>query len=374
MTDLALHLDATRARAACISPSGSYLPVLDTHGRSAMPLVVAVGLRGELLTGRSAWDVLLEKPESACGAFLPHVGTGRLFRFGNREADPAQLLATVLDSFRRLQVRAASVALTTPGYLDEAAVTEIARAVESGGWKVKVAAPSALAVWSAARQQTAAPTGLVCECDEHAMVLSLVEESAGRSRVKALRVLRNAGYPAWRRAIAAGLADATVRSCRRDPRATPGLDAVLGRHISAWIDEDGPPLKTLPLALEGTGWSVRLNITIDQVVEWCSKLLVSMRHAAMELLADPSVASPAKSLVLASTSRLPGIDRLAHALHDNIGGSLLPDALLMEQLAWIGAIRSQKATAGLWRDAPVFDPVSPTQKEADRADLIQAGA
>ena len=93
MTDLALHLDATRARAACISPSGSYLPVLDTHGRSAMPLVVAVGLRGELLTGRSAWDVLLEKPESACGAFLPHVGTGRLFRFGNREADPAQLLA-----------------------------------------------------------------------------------------------------------------------------------------------------------------------------------------------------------------------------------------------------------------------------------------
>jgi hypothetical protein len=152
------------------------------------------------------------------------------------------------------------------------------------------------------------------------------------------------------------------------------LDALLGRHISAWIDEDGPPLKTLPLALEGTGWSVRLNITIDQVVEWCSKLLVSMRHAAMELLADPSVASPAKSLVLASTTRLPGIDRLAHALHDNIGGSLLPDALLMEQLAWIGAIRSQKATAGLWRDAPVFDPVSPTQKEADRADLIQAGA
>ena len=94
----------------------------------------------------------------------------------------------------------------------------------------------------------------------------------------------------------------------------------------------------------------------------------------MELLADPSVASPAKSLVLASTTRLPGIDRLAHALHDNIGGSLLPDALLMEQLAWIGAIRSQKATAGLWREAPVFDPVSPTQKEADRAHLIQAGA
>jgi hypothetical protein len=65
---------------------------------------------------------------------------------------------------------------------------------------------------------------------------------------------------------------------------------------------------------------------------------------------------------------------LAQVLHDNIGGSLLPDALLLEQLAWIGAIRGQKATAGLWREAPVFDPVSPALKETDRAHLIQAGA
>jgi len=69
---------------------------------------------------------------------------------------------------------------------------------------------------------------------------------------------------------------------------------------------------------------------------------------------------------------LPGFDRLAQVLHDNIGGSLLPDALLLEQLAWIGAIRGQKATAGLWRDAPVFDPAE--SKNTDRAHLIQAGA
>lgn len=374
MTDLALHLDASRARAACLTPSGSYLPVLDSHGRSAMPLVVAEGLRGELLSGRTASEVLLEKPESACGTFLPHVGTGRLFRFGSREADPAQLLVTVLNSFRRAQARTASLALTTPGYLDEAAVTEIARAVESGGWKVKVAAPSALAVWSAARQYTAAPTGLVCECDEHAMVLSLIEESGGRSRVKALRVLRNVGFPYWRRAIAAGLADATVRACRRDPRATPGLDGVLGRHIAGWIDEDGPPAKNAPLALEGTGWAVRLNITIDQVIDWCSKPLLVMRQAVTELATDSSLASPAKSLVLASTTRLPGIDRLAQSLHENVGGPLLPDALLGEQLAWIGAIRQQKAAPGLWRDAPVFDVGQPAPKDPDRTHLIQAGA
>ena len=39
MSDIALHLDSTRARAACLGPSGVMVPVLDSMGQVAMPMV-----------------------------------------------------------------------------------------------------------------------------------------------------------------------------------------------------------------------------------------------------------------------------------------------------------------------------------------------
>lgn len=350
MSDIALHLDSTRARAACLGPSGVMLPVLDSTGQAAMPLVLAEGNRGELLSGRQAAAMAVDSPSRARGPFLNQLGTPS---FGRQGADPVRLLELSLEPMKRIRKRDSTVAMTAPAYLDATMLAATARAVESAGWKVRVATSSAMALWCAAREQVAAPSGIVCECDEHAFSLSMVVEHAGRLGVRAVRVLRNLSLSVWRKAVISGLADATVRACRRDPRADARLDGVLARHAASWLDEEAPPARPSALELGGTGWNTRLTITPAQVTDWCAPLLRSLGAAVSEL---QMAAGPAKALVLASTARLPGVTRLAGALHENWLGPLHPDALLEAQLAWLGAVNRGEAEPGLWREAPVFNP------------------
>lgn len=356
MRDIALHLDSTRARAAGVGPSGFMVPIPGAMAFSSMPLVVAEGSRGELLTGRQGFLLSLEEPGRARRPFLPMVGA-----LGHRgeETDPSAFLARALEPMKRIWTRDASLALAVPAYLDDMAVTAAARAVESTGWKVRIAAPSALAAWCAVRELAGTPSGIVCECDEHALSLSLVEESAGWARRRLVRVLRHLALPAWRRAVVAGLADATVRYCRRDPRADPGLDAVLARQGAAWVDEEAPPPRTATLELGGSGWNATLVVEPRQVGEWCAPLLGSLRSAVMEMQAAAGPDGPAKALVLASTARVPGIASLAESVHENWVGPLHPDAPLQAQLAWLGSVGRGEAFPGLWREAPVSELVGP---------------
>lgn len=353
MSDIALHLDSTRARAACLGPSGVMLPVLDAMGQAAMPLVLAEGSRGELLSGRQASAMALDSPSRARGSFLNQMGTPQ---FGGHGADPVRLLELSLEPMKRIRKRYSTVSVTAPAYLDAAMLTATARAVESAGWKVRVASSSALALWCAAREQAAAPSGIVCECDEHAFSLSLVAEHGGRVFVRAVRVLRNLSLPAWRKAVISGLADAAVRACRRDPRADARLDGVLSRHAASWLDEEAPPARPSALEFNGNGWNARLTITPGQVIDWCAPLLRFLGAAVSELQMAAGAAGPAKALVLGSTVRLPGVTRLAEALHENWLGPMHPDALLEAQLAWLGAVNRGEAEPGLWREAPVLTP------------------
>lgn len=355
MSDTALHLDSTRARAACLGPSGVMLPVLDAMGQAAMPMSVAEGPRGELLAGRHAFLAASETPSRAHGPFLHQLGAIGATRVGRHEASPGRLLELSLEPMKRIRNADSYVSLAAPAYLDDTALTAAARAVESAGWKVRVAAPSALALWCAAREQAGAPSGIVCECDEHALSLSLLGEEAGRIRIRAVRVLRHLALPSWRRAVIAGLADATIRSCRRDPRADSRLEGVMARHAASWLDEEAPPARTATLELKTTDWNVRLKINPGQVVDWCASLLRSLGAAVTELQMADGAAGPAKALVLASTVRLPGVTRLAEALHENWLGPLHPDAPLGAQLGWLAAIGRGDAGPGLWREAPVFD-------------------
>lgn len=350
MSDIALHLDSSRARAACLGPSGVMLPVLDTMGQAAMPLVLAEGNRGELLSGRQALAMALDSPSRARGPFLNQLGTPH---FGRHGADPARLLEMAIEPVKRIRKRDSTVSMTAPAYLDASMLTAAARAVESAGLKVRVATSSALAVWCAAREQAAAPTGIVCECDEHAFSLSLVAEHGDRVCVRAVRVLRSLSLPAWRKAVISGLADATVRACRRDPRADARLDGVLARHAASWLDEEAAPARPSALEFNAAGWDVRMTVTPGMVIDWCAPLLRTLGAAVSEL---QTAAWPAKAFVLASTVRLPGVTRLAGAVHENWVGPAHPDALLEAQLAWLGAVNRGEAEPGLWRDAPVLNP------------------
>lgn len=353
MSDIALHLDSTRARAACLGPSGVMVPVLDPMGQVAMPMVVAEGHRGELVSGRQAAMLALDHPSRWSGHFLPNIGAAR---FGRHGADTARLLELSLEPMKRIRKRDSIVSMTAPAYLDDSLLTVTARAVESAGWKVRVASSSALALWCAAREQAAAPSGIVCECDEHAMSLSLVAENGDRVSVHAVRVLRNLSLSAWRKCIVSGLADATVRSIRRDPRADSRLDGTLARHAASWLDEEAPPARPTALELNGNGWNAKLTITPGQVIDWCAPLLRLLGKAISELQAVAGATGPAKALILASTARLPGVSRLAESLHENWLGPLHPDAQLEAQAGWLGAVNRGEADPGLWRSAPVSPP------------------
>ncbi|MFM7538815.1 MAG: hypothetical protein ACKO9Z_04060 [Planctomycetota bacterium] len=343
---IALHLDATRARAACLGPSGAFVQALDSSGMANIPMVVAAGGRGGVLCGRQAVAAMLEQPSRAAGSFLHLLGIPGANVLG---ADPHRLLEAAVEPLGRIGRRDSAVCLAAPGYLDDTALTAAAKAVESAGWKVRVAAPSALALWAAARSQASAPTGIVCECDDRALTLTVVEEHGGWVRVGCSRVLRPLALPAWRKAIVSGMADAVIRECRRDPRATPGLDGALSRQAMRWLDEDSPPPRSATLELAAAEWSVKLPVTREMTTRWCAPLLRSLQAAVSELQA----LWPVKALVLGSTANLPGVALLAEALHENWLGPLDANGPLLAQLDWLEALGRDEASAGLWREAPL---------------------
>lgn len=362
MHEAALELDGNRARVRWLAPGQVSFPVLSPSGSESWPVLLADGGR-IILTDEGALEVHRLDPDRSLSGFLPGLGTTRQYNAGNLVTDAAEALRQVLQSIKRSQPPLAETALGYPAYLDDTAATEAARAADLAGWRVRVAVPSALAWWAATRAMPDLPGNratkrrrwwLVVEADHHGIHLTGVRVEGDHGVVAVRRTLRLLGGRAWFNRIQAGVADAVIRRCRRDPRALPETSQALAARIGEMACQEIPYKVPVRVELSGNGWSCGFRPTSRDIESWAVPLVVQLARETeswrprLEELGDPG------GLVMAPGARLPAVEAWARDWCERLG---IPLALPPEQagcetlLLWLRATRQGSVAPGLWRQA-----------------------
>lgn len=362
MHEAALELDGNRARVRWTAPGQVTVPVLTHSGRESWPVLVADGGRS-ILTDEEALELARTDPSRVLGDFLHGLGTTRQFTAGNLGLDSAEALRQVLQAIKRRQPPRVETALGYPAYLDDAAATEAARAADLAGWRVQVAVPSALAWWAAARALPGLPGNrsalrrrwwLVVEADNHGVSLTGVRVEGEHGVVVLRRTIRQLGGRAWLNRVQAGLADAVIRRCRRDPRALAETCHVLAARVGEMASQEIPYQAPGWVELTGKGWGCRLRPTERDVAGWCAPLVGQLAREVENWRPRLDELGSPGGLVLAPGARLPAVEQWASDWTERLG---VPLALPSEHagcdtlLLWLQATRQGKIAPGLWRQA-----------------------
>ena len=378
MHEAALELDGNRARARWLAPGQVSFPVLSPSGRETWPMLLADGGR-TVLTDEAALEIHRADPDRSLADFLPGLGTTRQYQAGNLLTDAAEALRQVLQSVKRSQPPLAETALGYPAYLDDTAATEAARAADLAGWRVRVAVPSALAWWAAARAMPDLPGNrptkrrrwwLVAEADHHGIHLTGIRVEGDHGVVAIRRTVRQLGGKAWFNRIQAGVADAVIRRCRRDPRALPETSQALAARVGEMAGQETPYSNPVRVELSGNGWSCAFRPTARDIETWSVPLVLQLAREAegwrnrLEELGDPG------GMVLAPGARLPSVEGWARDWCERLGIPLAlpPDHAACENLLlWLRATRQGSVAPGLWRQAtaPKLPPPKPALEEVE---------
>ncbi|MFM8931205.1 MAG: hypothetical protein ACKOS8_04915, partial [Gemmataceae bacterium] len=342
------------------------------------PVLLADGGR-TILTDEDALEVHRADPDSSLSDVLTDKGTTRQTNAGNLVTDAAEALRQVLQSIKRSQPPLAETALGYPAYLDDTAATEAARAAALAGWRVRVAVPSALAWWAAARALPDLPGNrptkrrrwwLVAEADHHGIHLTGIRVEGDHGVVAVRRTLRQLGGRAWFNRIQAGVADAVIRRCRRDPRALPETSQALAARIGEMAGQEMPYSAPVRVELYGNGWSCGFRPTGRDIKTWAVPLVLQLAREAegwrprLEELGDPG------GMVLTPGARLPAVEGWARDWCGRLGipMALPPDHAACETLLlWLRATRLGSVAPGLWRQAtaPKTAPPKPALAGAE---------
>lgn len=362
MHEAALELDGNRARVRWAAPGQVVLPVLTASGREIWPVLVGDGGR-VVLTDEDALEASRKDPARVLGDFLHGLGTSRQFNAGGMTLDAGEALRHLLQAIKRRQPPLAETALGFPAYLDDTAATEAARAADLAGWRIQVAAPTALAWWAAAHGQSNLPGHrptmrrrwwLVVEADNHGISLTGIRVEGEHGVVAIRRTARQLGGRAWFNRVQAGVADAVIRRCRRDPRALPESCHRLAARVGDFASQEIPYQNPDWIELTGTGWSCRLRPTTEDIAAWCRPLVAQVAREAegwrnrLDELGVPG------GLVIAPGARLPGLEAWARDWSGRLGVPLaMPadHAACEVLLAWLQAARQGRMAPGLWRQA-----------------------
>lgn len=362
MHEAALELDGNRARVRWAAPGQIVLPVLTASGRETWPVLVGDGGR-VVLTDEEALETSRKDPGRVLGDFLHGLGTSRQFNAGGMTLDAGEALRHLLQAIKRRQPPLAETALGFPAYLDDTAATEAARAADLAGWRVQVAAPTALAWWAAAHSQPNLPGHrqtmrrrwwLVVEADNHGISLTGIRVEGEHGVVAIRRTARQLGGRAWFNRVQAGVADAVIRRCRRDPRALPESCHKLAARVGDFASQEIPYQNPDWIELTGIGWSCRLRPTAEDIAAWCRPLVAQVAREAEGWRSRLDELGAPGGLVIAPGARLPGVDIWAKDWCGRLG---VPLAMPMDQaacdvlLAWLQAVRQGKVAPGLWRQA-----------------------
>jgi hypothetical protein len=386
MHEAALELDGNRARVRWAAPGQVVLPVLTASGKESWPLLLAGGGRG-LLTDEEALEASRAQPELVLGNFLHGLGTNRHFSAGSLSLDAAEALRHSLLAIKRRQPPLVETAMGYPAYLDETAATEAARAADLAGWRVQIAVPSALAWWAAARAMPDLAGNratmrrrwwLVVEADNHGMSLTGIRVEGDHGVVGIRKTLRQLSGKTWFNRVQAGLADAVIRRCRRDPRALAESSNTLAARVGEMAAQEVPYRNPGWIELGGVGWNCRLKPTGDDIAAWCGSLVAQLAGEVESWKSRLDELGAPGGVVLAPGARLPAVDLWARAWCGQLGIPLAQPADHVGcdvLLAWLQSSRQGKVAAGLWQQASApFTPAQVSLPEAARETEAEASA
>jgi hypothetical protein len=320
MTALAgLDLNATRLRAVAGPPGAFAAPVFLEAPQHVLPLCISLA-NGKPEVGQAALRLCRRSPHLFYSGFLPTLGqeedSGRRWFHARQRPSSNQALGLAFQQVGPALDRSTGLVLALPDYLTPAQVPAVFTLAEKARLPVLGSLPTSLAcALAAASEQAWSEACLVVDIDEHALILSTIQEAGGEAHLLDSAVLPHLGFGLWKDRLLNGLADRCIVQSRRDPRSSAvaeqslfdQLDGILDACKQGWL---------VNVVFHADQWYQNLMLQPEDTIGFCAPLVRQVRSVLERLFQASWPKGPPRVLLLtAEASRLPG---LTTALQDHM--------------------------------------------------------
>jgi hypothetical protein len=278
--------------------------------REDLPLVLCLQGRTPEV-GTPGLVLCRERPDLTYRDFLPYLG----HVFGapqpwrpRTSLDPQQALGVLFQKLRRLCTTRGEACCALPPYLDETQVHLVYQAAEQAGFRLDASAASPLAAALAARAERPwSGTALLIDLDDHALWVSVLQESEREARLLETYLYPELGLARWKMRLLNALADCCILQSRRDPRAFSTAEQSLYLQLDA-IMASCVQNHSANVVFQAGQWHQHMVLPPDDTESFCEGL-------TRPLLADVQALfntrwpdkTPTAILLSAQAANLPGL-------------------------------------------------------------------
>jgi hypothetical protein len=311
MNHVGLDLNASRARgvAGRVGDFPTTLPLASPAAE--LPLCLHLG-DGAPVLGAAGLGLCRRQPHQVYRSFLPALGepadAGRRWLTRPHQLDAGQALGLVLHQLYQTCRGAAGVVLALPDYLTPVQVDLATILAGQAGLPILGSLSSALALALAAHSEQAwFGTAVVVDLDDHALSLSVVQDTGGHAHLLGHMALPQLGLSAWKGRLLDALADVCILQSRRDPRESSVAEQALFDQLDG-ILEDSRHGRMMNVVFQTEHWYQNLVLQPEDTIGFCAPLV---RQVLAELdrifQASWPKGSPRTLLLTAAAGLLPGL-------------------------------------------------------------------